>query len=321
MKTNYYYLWNYTKFPFIYSIMNENEINILIIDIRNNKDYKFLLELEKLQKIDKIILKKSTVFQYITDILYRICIYPLKKIIGSNDNIIFYLDGFTGYYPIWLSNLGIPDEVNFYEEGESFYKKNIFFQEASDISIKGRLNRRIKDFLKVPKNNVNRVSKIYVRNKLKFLKNHNDNIEMLSHIKLEEINEAKILSSLSNFDKIVLKTIFLKNIDICLENNVIILTQPLYQDNILSLEETKNLFDSYIFKFLNQGKNVYIKLHPREEKNIYYNKGVIEIPSYCPFELLTILNVRFDLGVTYHSTAINSEIIKEKIIIYEERKK
>lgn len=124
MKINYYFLWNYNKFPFVYSILKKEEINILVINTEKNKNLKLQLkELEKLEKIKKVILIENNLKNYILSILYRIFIFPIK----TKKEISLFIDGIPGNIPIFLANLGTPSNFFYYEEGESLYVKNYIF--------------------------------------------------------------------------------------------------------------------------------------------------------------------------------------------------
>lgn len=79
MKVNYFFLWNYNKLPFVYSIMNENERNILIINVRESVELKEKLSnLSRLDKVEQVIIFENNLKDYISSILYRILIYPFK---------------------------------------------------------------------------------------------------------------------------------------------------------------------------------------------------------------------------------------------------
>lgn len=127
--------------------------------------------------------------------------------------------------------------------------------------------------------------------------------------------------NISDFDKKLLKEIFLS--EVVIENTsrkkVIILTQPLYLDTPFTKEETTKLFNDCIERLKSKNFDIYIKLHPKEiDDDNYIKEDVKRINGKFPFELLSILNINFDIGVTYNSTAVNSSIINKKILLKNE---
>lgn len=99
---------------------------------------------------------------------------------------------------------------------------------------------------------------------------------------------------------------------------VLLLTQPLYDDKIVSSKEIqyqiyKNICDEYSAK----GYIVYIKPHPRDtfpyNKNFIYN---MIIDKNAPAEVLGYLNIEFDIAISISSTAIYSiQFAKSKIML------
>lgn len=289
--------------------------NIIIINIKDSKHMKKILkQLEALDKITKVILLKNSYLEFFFEVLYRILIYPLKLLFFKRDTYIkIYYDGCVGRIPIKIANFGKIDEVIFYEEGESIYIENIF-KTRKIIGIKNKIREKIKLILKVPEFSLNSITFFYVRNKQKFEKiflNEKNKI----NFKVVEVNEVKKLNKLSNEDKQKLKKIFLDKVNIkkTEKKKIVILTQPLYLDRNFSKEETKKLFDKCIENINRQKYEVYLKLHPKDED--IYIKTVPRIEGNFPFELLSILNIKFDIGITFDSTSINSAIIKKRVLL------
>ncbi|MCU6278976.1 hypothetical protein, partial [Enterobacter quasiroggenkampii] len=77
------------------------------------------------------------------------------------------------------------------------------------------------------------------------------------------------------------------------------------------------IFNEQITQLKEKNYEVYLKLHPREKEDIYITENVHRINGNFPFELLAIYNIQFDIGLTYNSTAINSSLIKNKILLSE----
>lgn len=319
MNVNYFFLWNYNKFPFVYSLMSKDERNILVINTEDCNDlYASLLELRRLDKITDVILFKNNVTEYFFNVLKRISLYPFRK---NKHSINFYLDGFVGYYPLILSNLGRPNKIFFYEEGESTYCDDVLFEKKVKPQLKSIINTFIKKTLSVPKNSINDISGFYVRDEKRLKKIFSEKKDFTYKFPIKEINDIQAIKSLSDYDKDIIKAIFFKDFDCDFSSDkskkAIVLTQPTYLYGMHSKEELAALFNEQIIKLKENNFDVYLKLHPREKEDIYIKEGVHRINGKFPFELLAIYNIQFDVGLTYNSTAINSSLIKNKILLSE----
>ncbi|MGM5669534.1 polysialyltransferase family glycosyltransferase [Enterobacter cloacae] len=319
MNVNYFFLWNYNKLSFVYSIMNEQECNILIINIHDcNELSESLLELKKLDKITDVILFKNNAPEYLLNIVKRIAVYPFRK---KKHAINFYLDGFVGYYPLILANIGKPNKVFFYEEGESTYCENVLFEKKEKPLLKNFINELIKKILFVHRNSIGNISGFYVRDKQRLKKVFSAKKYFKYSFPIEEIDDINTIKNLSVHDKDVIKSIFFQGFDCNFsDNNVkkaIVLTQPTYLYGIHTKDELASLFNKEIKKLKENNYDVYLKLHPREKEDIYIKENVQRINGRFPFELLAVYNIQFDVGLTYNSTAINSSLIKTKILLSE----
>ncbi|HBC9087575.1 polysialyltransferase family glycosyltransferase [Citrobacter koseri] len=319
MNVNYYYLWSYNKLPFVYSIMNKNEVNVLIINIQDSLDMESRLsELQELEKIHKIILFKNNLTEYVKNVLYRVFIYPFKK---NNKRITFFLDGFVGHYPLQLANIGSPDEIKFYEEGESIYYKDVLFNKISKRGFKQKVNELIKKALFIRRNSISEITTFYVRdrNRLANLLS----LEKATHLEfnVQEVNDVECIRHLSVIDKKILKRVFFSDarFDFSLKDDekgrAIILTQPTYLFGIHTKQEAISLFNSQILKLQQEKYKVYLKIHPKEQIDLYIKDNVQRLNGRFPFELLALYNIYFDKGVSYNSTAVNSSLIKHKIML------
>lgn len=325
MNINYFFLWNYNKFPFVYSLMNDNEVNILVINIHDSPDLKFKLsKLKSLEKITTVKLVKNNIIDYVYNLAFRIFVYPFKK---KNNSISFYLDGFSGYYPFYIANHGRPDNVYFYEEGESIYKNDVLFSEFKVKGIKSYINVMLKKILCIKKNSIYDVKIFYVRDRIRFVEFLKSRGDCYYQFDIIEINEVKCIKKISQSDNLLLKEIFFSNIDERLQkmsiepNKAIVLTQPIYIDNPYTKDESIKLFNYWIEKLIRDGCRVYIKLHPKEVDDEYLRVGIERLGGQFPFELLALYDIEFDKGLTYNSTAVNSTLIKERILIKDELKK
>jgi len=100
------------------------------------------------------------------------------------------------------------------------------------------------------------------------------------------------------------------------QNLVLLLTEPLSEQDLLPFEEEIAIYEECIKKF----PNIIIKTHPREEKN--YSKifpTVKVLNSPFPVELLKYVGVNIDKIVTVCSTAALNFQNDAEIIIYDKK--
>ncbi|MCU6280588.1 hypothetical protein, partial [Enterobacter quasiroggenkampii] len=156
-------------------------------------------------------------------------IYPFRN---KNQCINFYLDGFVGYYPLILANLGQPDKIFFYEEGESTYCEGVLFEKKAKPKIKSIINTLIKKALFVPKNSIDKISGFYVRDKKRLEETLSVRNDFKYDFPIQEIDEFRAIKNLSDCDKNVLKVIFFRGFDCDFSSlaskKAIVLTQPTY---------------------------------------------------------------------------------------------
>lgn len=150
--------------------------------------------------------------------------------------------------------------------------------------------------------------------------------------KVEIINLKEKWEKLSFEEKEEILRIFdLKNSDLIkwqkLENRILLITQPLSEDGIISEKEKIEIYKEIVEK--NKLENIMIKSHPREKtnyKNIFPNIELIE--GKFPLEILMLLGINFKEVITIFSTAAlnfkgrtnvnfigteNNEHLKEKV--------
>lgn len=86
------------------------------------------------------------------------------------------------------------------------------------------------------------------------------------------------------------------------ERDIILFTQPLSEDKIITEEEKIKIYSKIIKKY--PKNRLIIKIHPREKTN-YRNifEGYLILDNPFPFEILNLLNVKFKKAVTLFSTA------------------
>lgn len=84
--------------------------------------------------------------------------------------------------------------------------------------------------------------------------------------------------------------------------DIILFTQPLSEDNIITEEEKLKIYSEIIKKY--QKERLVIKTHPREKTNykeIFKEYLILDNPF--PFEILNLLDIKFNKAITLFSTA------------------
>lgn len=87
-------------------------------------------------------------------------------------------------------------------------------------------------------------------------------------------------------------------------NKILLLTQPLSEDGIVSEEEKIKMYENILIE--KNIKEIYIKLHPRERTDYVKNFKNIKvniIKKDFPAEILFLLNINFNKVITLFSTA------------------
>lgn len=126
--------------------------------------------------------------------------------------------------------------------------------------------------------------------------------------KVEIININEIWSNLSQEAKKEILEVF--NVDIEKfqifdeeDEKILLLTQPLSEDEIITEEEKIKIYREIIEK--QNGRKIYIKAHPREKTNygdIFKELNIKIIENGFPIELLLLLNINFSKVITLFST-------------------
>lgn len=92
--------------------------------------------------------------------------------------------------------------------------------------------------------------------------------------------------------------------------NMILYTQPLSEDGVITEKEKIELYSKIILKYPKE--KLILKMHPREKtnyKNIF--KEILVLEQSFPAEMFELLEIRFDKGITIFSTAVLSTKLKE----------
>ena len=139
--------------------------------------------------------------------------------------------------------------------------------------------------------------------------------------KVKVVNMDTLWNGLNNEEQDKILKIFNINLeDFNFEDEtVLILTQPLYEDGYLSLDDELEIYQNIITKFKN--KTIIIKPHPRDPKD--YNKifpNVKIIDKNFPIEMLNLINIYPDIACTVVSYGILS-FKNTKLYIYNKKLK
>ena len=191
-----------------------------------------------------------------------------------------------------------------------FYKEKMYVIEEGTFnytfvpeSIKEKIKKFIKSFfIEERKKNLGygeKVKKIYLTENLckeipKGLEKKAEiiNLKELWNKKSEE--EKKIILNVFDFNPEILKKVN--------ENTVMLFTQPLSEDNVITEEEKIELYSKILKKYENQ--SVIIKPHPREKTDysIYFSNCYVMKEKY-PIEILELVGINIKKVITIFSSA------------------
>ena len=155
-----------------------------------------------------------------------------------------------------------------------------------------------------------RASKIFLTEIHEIPSNIKEKVEIIDIFKLwhdlKKDNKEKILNIFGlNLNKI-------KRLE---KRKILLLTQPLSEDNILSEKEKVNLYKKVLAEY-NQ-EEIIIKAHPREKTDYQLFFPKIEIiENIIPIELLRLNNFEVEEVITLFSTGVLSYKDKAKISFY-----
>lgn len=228
----------------------------------------------------------------------------LYKILEKNNlfDKEIYLQDHLKFSNFFLNNI---ENCYLLEDGLMSYDEKLLTKEIKRIiktkffkSIKNKIIQKIKTEEKIYGLS-DKITKIYLTGISEIPEIIKNKVELIN-IKeqwenLSEDKKAKILGIFnideSNFNKIE-KT----------DNKILLITQPLSEDNIVAEEEKIKIYKEIIDKYSN--KNIIIKPHPREKTNYQEIFPNIEmIKGKFPLEILMFLGIEFKEVITIFSTA------------------
>lgn len=290
-------------------LIKDSEYNVLYLDggvvnqlydpIRNSKLFNKVIINKSLTTKSKFLRKIYTLSLAISSTFLRKLFKKNIILITSQHNIV----GSMFFEYVRASSLTLL------EDGQYSYKKTINNEINSlycTSGIKGLLSNY---FLTIK----NPLISCYIFTDRKKLKNNLYSI--YEHIKYD-IHELDLDKKIINTkNKKAILDIFIKKRSIILQpgKKLILLTQPYDDPGFFCM------FDKHLKFYFDKGYQIYLKQHPREKNCRMYDKVILEyriimIEKDLPFELLLLFNIKFDVGLTYDSTAINSKIIYKKIL-------
>lgn len=276
-------------------VLNLKEEYILFID----ESLKSQLELENinffyLENIKKGFMNKYKKWKY------------NKKLLNYLKNIdSLYLQDHNTYSQFFLNNF--KGKMYLLEDGTLNYNEKILLNELKKKIKKIRINNFFRRVVIEKRKDEyrrfglsNKIEKIYLTGLLPIPELIKDKVEII------KINE--MWKRLSQKDKESILSIFSLDLNKIqrfnlIDNKVLLLTQPLSEDNIITEEEKIKIYREIIKKQNN--KNIYIKIHPREKTNykeIFKEFNIRIIEKNFPIELLLFLNINFDKVITLFST-------------------
>ncbi|MBS4761790.1 hypothetical protein KG089_03570 [Carnobacteriaceae bacterium zg-ZUI252] len=125
--------------------------------------------------------------------------------------------------------------------------------------------------------------------------------------KMTETSRTELFNQLSDEKKAKLFKLF-DVAPLSIENNAaLIITQPLYTQNIHvnQPEQQLEFYKEIVEKLQEQNYVVYIKVHPRDDLDYTVYPNVKILPAQVPLELIDLmLNTEFEIGITHSSTAL-----------------
>ncbi len=248
------------------------------------------------KKVEHKFSLKSTLAEVVESLIDKDCF----KDLSSSSEFVFFLD--SEPFVVYLMLKFKANKMILVEDGESTYVKskftiNSFIKKIIGFPLPYGHSSYIKELEasfpeRLPHRDLRKKAKKVSTDTL---------IEALSY------NAKSDLLDFYSFDK------SLENCD--LNNSLVLVTQPLSEDNIVSEEEKILLYKEIVAAHIGDAK-LYIKVHPREKTD--YTKVFPEsslLQQNCPAELLSLLNISFGKAITLFSTAIHLVPSDEKIIL------
>ena len=281
--------------------MNKKEKNVVII----GTVYSFFISLLLLgtdevfyifcNKINKNIFNNLKTKKYYSKVylekknLFGIFLYYYNYV--KTQIIIFKLRKLNFYVNDYLIETCFIKEAYLLEDGTSNYLEKI------------NLKKNILSFLRLDfRKNIfgysSKIKKIYLTGIAPIPKNLKEKVQL--------INLKNLWDRKTTFEKEEILRIFdidIKKISEYKNKEIVLFTQPLSEDKIISEEEKIDIYRKVLKNY--DINKVIIKTHPREITNYQtYFPNILLIDTPIPFEILKILGLSPKIGVTLFSTAV-----------------
>ncbi|MBM6691185.1 hypothetical protein H9X75_08980 [Fusobacterium mortiferum] len=229
-----------------------------------------------------------------------------NKLINLLENIeMIYLQDHISYSQFFLNNFN--KNIYLLEDGTMNYNRKILEEENNREIKKIRINHFIKKvIIEKRKKDYKRfglsekIKKVYltglfstpdlIKNKVEII-NLSEKWEALTRNEQNEILEVFNIST-EKLEKLRLE-----------KGKVLLLTQPLSEDGIVTEEEKIEIYREIIMK--QSKKNIYIKAHPREKTNykeVFKEFNIKTIENSFPIEICLLLDIKFEKVITLFST-------------------
>lgn len=313
----------------IYVCLTVFHVYVALLNIFNNKKHTLLILTDNIVDV-KMLAKNIKLNINFIDVEIIDNLQSREKIIKSLKKRIFYNSFLSYYYAEFINkydDILSHNSINIFNDTEYFnmfllnkYKKFNLLEDG--VWMHPPLKKDIKYFIKY----------YLLRQPKKFghsSKIKNIIVQDIQRLPNELQNKGKIYS-ISNLQKRLedldiekLKSIFLINFGVndilTSQEKMIVLTQPISEENYITEEEKIEVYKKIIDEYnKNNSYKVFIKNHPRDLTDYTkYIKGISVIPAYIPFEIFLLDdNISFDIGITIWSSSIyNVDFIKEKIFL------
>lgn len=122
------------------------------------------------------------------------------------------------------------------------------------------------------------------------------------------LNLQELWKEASSYKKTIILRMFNISDDLllrCSKCQSVLLTQPYFDDGLVTEQELVDVYKPYIEKYSNGG--IIIKPHPRDTVNYEkYFPNVIYVKTKAPMELFSILGIHFKNAITICSMAVTS---------------
>ncbi len=269
-------------------------------------------------KLNKCLFIKNKVMRYVLTICNALVYSVLKYFVHKDMILVTAQHNVCGKL---LHDYVRAQRIIILEEGNYSYQYIVNGQVNSLYSVS-----KSKNFLKF----------IFSSYFITIKRNHNDKFIYFDKEKLQrelptvfyklenriiEVDMNERLMSMSKSKKNQIQKIFSIE-DLRIDNSkikMIILTQPIVEAGILSLTEYVKLIKQELNKYDREKYQIFLKEHPREKHDKYKDfideYSLIVLDKTFPFEILKFLNLNFEVGITYNSTAIWSKLIQNKILL------